>query len=172
MEGKPTWTETLDMWLRDWLIVTRQNGCRSRFKEPHQECLINVHSEEADLGLKSCRQGCFHFTSQLDDCVKSCRVTAGGKVCGVGVWLCFICCPLQGGSNLQPTREPVDPKPVCFWTWTLRNFSVLTSDWAGLWHYQLDSYQMKLQVFSTMDPICVGSVKSGIWSGALRQGRG
>lgn len=29
-----------------------------------------------------------------------------------GVWLCFICCPLQGGSNLQPTHEPVYPKPL------------------------------------------------------------
>lgn len=28
---------------------------------------------------------------------------------------------------------------LSFWTWTLRNFSVLTSDWAGPWHYQLDS---------------------------------
>lgn len=45
-------------------------------------------------------------------CLESCRVTAGRKIVGNGVWLCFICCPLQGGSNLQPTHEPVNPKPV------------------------------------------------------------
>lgn len=26
-----------------------------------------------------------------------------------GVWLCFFCCPLQGGSKLQPAHEPVNP---------------------------------------------------------------
>lgn len=30
----------------------------------------------------------------------------------IGVWLYFICCPLQGGSILQPAHEPVVPKPV------------------------------------------------------------
>lgn len=116
MEGKPTWTwtEVSDLWLQDWLIVTYQNGFCSRFEEPHQACLISVTVKEADIGSKSCWQGRLHFISRSDGCLESCRVTARGRVLGIGVWLCFICCPLQGGSNLQPTHEPVNPKHVLF----------------------------------------------------------
>lgn len=28
-------------------------------------------------------------------------------LCVLGVWLCFICCPLQGGFNLQPAHVSV-----------------------------------------------------------------
>ncbi|KAF1380462.1 hypothetical protein PFLUV_G00163990 [Perca fluviatilis] len=70
-------------------------------KSPRQECLINMHSKEAAMGLKSCWRGCFYFVPQPDDCLESCRVTEGRKIFGNGVWLCFICCPPHGGSNLQ-----------------------------------------------------------------------
>ncbi|CAK6975294.1 Hypothetical predicted protein [Scomber scombrus] len=53
---------------------------------------------------KSCWQG--HFVSQPAACLESRRVL------GIGVWLCFIRCPLRGASNLQPTHEPVNPKPI------------------------------------------------------------
>lgn len=124
---------------------------------------VKKKKKKAVMGSKSCWQG--HFVSQPAACLESCRVF------GIGVWLCFICCPLQGGSNLQPTHEPVNPKPI-FWTKTLRNFSVLTLDWAGHWHYQLDSYQMKLQVHRPWITSAFGSVRFGIWSRTLWQRRG
>lgn len=141
-------------WMLQWL------------RRVHQECLINTHSEEADTGLKSFWQGCF----QPDGCLESCKVTAGGKGFGIGVWLCFICCPLQGGSNLQPTNEPVNPKPVPLNLNPKKLF--MTSDWAGRWHYQLDSCQTKLQVYQPSIPSVLEVFRFGIWSHALRRGRG
>lgn len=101
-----------DSYLLKWMLQWLQRA--------HQECLINTHSKEMDT----------------DDSLKSCRVTTGGQVLGVGVWLCFICCPLQGGSYLQPTHEPVNPKPVLLNLDPKKLF--LTSVWAGQWHYTLD----------------------------------
>lgn len=137
---------------------------RSRQKSPHQECLINAHSERGRRGFsKSCWRGCFHFISQPDVCLKSCRATAGGKILGNGVWLCFICCPLQGGSNLQPTHEPVNPKPVLFELYLKKLFWSWPRDWAGHWHYQLDSYQMTLQVSQPRVPSALEAFGLGTW---------
>lgn len=43
--------------------------------------------------------------------------------------------------SIQPTKQlTLMPAP---WTWTPRNFSVLTLDWAGYWRYLWDSFQRK-----------------------------
>lgn len=164
MERKPTWTEVLDMWLQDLTdsYLSKMDVAVST-KSPTKSVWSTCVVKEAGMGLKSCWQGLFYFISQPDDCLESCRVTAGWRILGIGkifllnflvlctndlpwsilswlilwnlvlgffwtvgvmilcyfclltgVWLCFICCPLQGGSNLQPTHEPVNPKHVLF----------------------------------------------------------
>lgn len=67
-----------------------------------------------------------------------------------GVWLCFICCPLQGGSYLQPTHEPVNPKPVLLNLDPKKLF--LTSVWAGQWHYTLDRWSCRF--INSSSPFC------------------
>lgn len=90
-----------------------------------------------------------------DDSLKSCRVTTGGQVLGIGVWLCFICCPLQGGSYLQPTHEPVNPKPVLLNLDPKKLFFDLSVGRA----MALYVGQMKLQVYQLFIPFFAGSVR-------------
>lgn len=71
-----------------------------------------------------------------------------------------MCCPLQGGSNLQSAHEPVNPKPV-IWTSTLKKTFVLTLEWTGHGRYQLDSYQMKLNVYWPWIPFVLEVLASG-----------
>lgn len=70
-----------------------------------------------------------------------------------GVWLFFICCPLQGGSNRRPTNEPVNPKTCRFELNPKKLFLDLGAgrpigiiSWDG----------MKLQGRIINEPICVG----------------
>ncbi|KAG7495483.1 hypothetical protein JOB18_000436 [Solea senegalensis] len=90
-------------------------------------------------------------------------MTAEGEILGVGSWLCFICCPLQGGSNLQPSREPTNPE---YFLLNLNPKKLFCLDLGLGRPLALSVGQLPDEVtgLSTMDSICVGNVSLGIGS--------
>lgn len=145
MEGKTTRTEVSGQVaprLTDSCVS--KNGCCSTRRSPHQECLDQQRMGRMEVGKDA-------SSPEPDGCLESCSDHRRKNV-GIGVWLCFICCPLQGGSNLQPAHEPVNPKNLSSFFFYLNPKKLFLSrppDWAGRLHYQLDSYQMTSRGFFT-----------------------
>lgn len=174
MEGKTTWTKVSDtlQWLQDWLIVIK-HGCCSGYEEPRQECLINMHrrrkKKKVDKGLKSRWKGSSASFPNLLPVLRAVEWLQE-EIVGIGVRLCFICCPLQGGSNLQPAHDPINPN-ACPLNLNPRK---LFLSWPG------SGQAMALSVGHLTDEV-TGFIdrgshlcwkRLGFWFDALQRGRG
>lgn len=88
-------------------------------------------------GLKSCWKGSSASFPNLLPVLRAVE-RLHEEIVGIGVWLCFICCPLQGGSNLQPAHDPINPN-ACPLNLNPRKLFCLDLGPGKQWHYQLDT---------------------------------
>lgn len=141
MEGKTTWTMVLDalQWLQDWLTDSylSKMDVAVATKNLAKSVWSTCTEKKVDKGLKSRWMG---SSASFPNLLPVSRAVEWlhEEIVGIGVWLCFICCPLQGGSNLQPAHDPINPNacPLNLNPWKLFCFDLGPGK---IWHYQLDT---------------------------------